>query len=236
MHTRYGFRLPLSPQFAHLLAKLCWKIPSLTILIAMALHAVSGPRAFPFFISESDASGFDGMVFTIGLSLAGVVQLVFAWHLYHHLEAEREKLWFLSTIFALVAAINTIALSHWDMYHHIELHIAASMQAFGCGIVWAWLAQTSLGNCASAKGRAWRNIGLTMAAFGFVLMVSSFLYATHGLDATQLSTSEYLNAAQGGIVLAAPAEYLLVAGLMVCLASFGFELKRQDSIASMQHG
>jgi hypothetical protein len=39
-----------------------------------------------------------------------------------------------------------------------------------------------------------------------------------------MTTVEFLNQAQHGILIAAPAEYVLVAGLMICLASFRHEL------------
>jgi len=39
-----------------------------------------------------------------------------------------------------------------------------------------------------------------------------------------MSTVEFLNQAQEGIRIAAPAEYILVGGLMLCLASFSYEL------------
>ena len=43
-----------------------------------------------------------------------------------------------------------------------------------------------------------------------------------------LTTVEFLNQAQSGIVVAAPAEYVLVAGLMLCLASFRHELLAKE--------
>jgi hypothetical protein len=39
-----------------------------------------------------------------------------------------------------------------------------------------------------------------------------------------MNTVEFLNQAQQGIRIAAPAEYILVGGLMLCLASFSYEL------------
>ena len=55
-------------------------------------------------------------------------------------------------------------------------------------------------------------------------MLVAFQSAASTVDPTGLTTVEFLNQAQSGIVVAAPAEYVLVAGLMLCLASFRYEL------------
>ena len=68
-----------------------------------------------------------------------------------------------------------------------------------------------------------------MAAIGFLVMVVAFENATNTIDPTGLTTVEFLNQAQDGIRIAAPAEYVLVAGLMICLASFRFELLAKES-------
>ena len=47
-------------------------------------------------------------------------------------------------------------------------------------------------------------------------------------DITDLTTVEFLNQTQSGIVVAAPAECALVAGLMICLASFRHELSAEE--------
>ena len=40
-----------------------------------------------------------------------------------------------------------------------------------------------------------------------------------------MTTKEFLNEVQDAVVVAAPAEYVLVAGLMICIASYMHELK-----------
>jgi hypothetical protein len=98
------------------------------------------------------------------------------------------------------------------------------MFAFGGGIVWAYLSSRALGLHATRTGTALRRLGGLLALVGFVVMVTSFELAARGIDSTNLTTEAFLNEAQHGIRFAAPAEYLLVAGLFVCLASFRFEL------------
>ena len=224
MHPRYGRRLPMTHDQGLLAARASYMVPSLTIVIAMVLHGLAGPRAVPFFISEADYTGLDGLVFTVGLTLGGIVQMAYAWHLYHTLEAQRPRLWFVATLIGLLASFNSILVSHFDMYHHINPHILTAMLAFGGGVVWALLANIALGHQATAEGRRLRLIGFAMAALGFVVMVVSFETAANSVDPTGMTTVEFLNQAQDGIRIAAPAEYILVAGLMVCLASFRYEL------------
>ena len=70
-----------------------------------------------------------------------------------------------------------------------------------------------------------------MAAIRFWLVVA-FENASKAIDTTGLTTVEFLNQAQEGILIAAPAEYVLVAGLMICLASFRFELLAAENQAA----
>ena len=67
-----------------------------------------------------------------------------------------------------------------------------------------------------------------MAAIGFVVMLVAFQSAASTIDPSGLTTMEFLDQAQSGIVVAAPAEYVLVAGLMLCLASFRHELLAKE--------
>lgn len=224
MYPRYGRRLPLTHDQGLFAARASYLIPTLTVVVAMVLHGLAGPRAVPFFISETDATGMDGVVFTVGLTLSGLVQMTYAWHLYHTLEAEHPRLWFVATLIGLLASLNTILVSQFDMYRYINPHILTAMLAFGGGVVWAFLANRALGDQATAKGKRGRRFGVSLAASAFVVMVVSFQSAANEIDSTGMTTAEFLNQAQDGIQVAAPAEYVLVCGLMLCLASFRHEL------------
>lgn len=227
MRPRYGRRLPLTREQGLLLSKASWLVPGITVVVAMFIHLLSGPRAIPFFISETDYPGLQDHVFTIGLSAAGLLQMTYAWHLYHALDAERPSLWFSATLVGILAAVNTILVSHFDMYDFINPHIATAMFAFGGGILWVFLAQRALGSRAHTDGRRLRHLGFGMAITGFVVMVTSFQLAVNSFDPAGMTTEAFLNEAQSGIVVAAPAEYVLVGGLLVCLASFRHELQHQ---------
>ena len=228
MHPRYGRRLPLTREQGLLLTKASWLVPGTTVVLAMFIHLLSGPRAVPFFISEADYPGLQDHVFTFGLTAAGLLQMTYAWHLYHTLDAERPSLWFGATLVGILAAVNTVLVSHFDMYGFINPHIATAMFAFGGGILWVFLAQWALGSRAHSDGRRLRNLGFGMALAGFVVMVTSFQLAVNSFDPTGMTTEAFLNEAQSGIIVAAPAEYILVGGLFVCLASFRYELQHQD--------
>jgi hypothetical protein len=224
MHPRYGQRLPLTAGQGLLIARASWVVPAITVCLAMALHGTAGPRDVPFFISETDHPGPQDAVFTLGLTLTGLLQLVYAWHLYHTLEADRPRLWFFATLFGLLAAVSTVLVSHFDMYNFINPHIATAMLAFGGGIIWAFLAQQALGERSSPRGKRLRSLGFGLALFGFVVMVVTFQSAVGTFNPAGMTTEEFLNAAQAGIDFAAPAEYILVCGLLLCLASFRHEL------------
>jgi len=235
MHPRYGRRLPLTPTQGLRLSTASWAVPAASILLAMGIHGLSDARAYPFFISEADYSGLQDSVFSLGLTLAGLIQLTYAWHLYHALEAERDGLWFAATVVAIIAATNTVLVANLDMYDHINPHILTSMLAFGGGILWVALAQRALGQRAHPTGQRWRKTGLVMAGVGFFVMVVSFQLAVNGIDASDLTTEAFLNQAQSGIRIAAPAEYVLVAGLLLSLASFRHELKQVEPSTLRDH-
>ena len=186
------------------------------------------PRAVPFFISETDHSGLQDAVFTLGLTVGGLFQMAFAWYLYHEVDPARPKVWFLASLLGITASANTVLVSHYDMYDHINPHILTAMLAFGGGVAWAFAAGWAMGDMATTTGKRMRRAGFAMAAIGFVVMLVAFQSAASTVDPSGLTTMEFLDQAQSGIVVAAPAEYVLVAGLMLCLASFRHELLAKE--------
>lgn len=225
MHSRHGRRFSLSLQTTVRLAHLSWAIPAGSLVIAMLLHAMGEPRAIPFFISEADASGPEGWVFSIGLTAGGTLQALYAWQLYHDVPAKRSATWFVASLVGIVASLNAVLLAHYDMWNHIDPHVLTAMMAFGGGLLWAFLAHASLGELATQNGRLERRIGFSSSFVAFWIMVVAFRLGTNNVNPSGLSTTDFLNQAQPGINVAAPAEYVLVAGLFLCLASFRHELR-----------
>ena len=228
MHQRYGRRLPLTQKQGDFLAVLSWLIPTVTVMIAMAVHFSNGARTFPIFISEADYPGLQRTVFTSGLILTGIIQMMFAWHLYHGLNPERQRLWDTSCGLGIVVGFHVILVAIYDMYDHIDMHIYASMIAFGGGIVWAAMGHLAL-DPSTSPGARLRRIGITTSLIALVVMIVAFQYAASTFDTDGLTTEEFLNKAQFGINFAGPAEYVVVGGLMMALASFGMDLKRVES-------
>ena len=225
MHQRYGRRLPLTRGQGNFLAVMSWFVPTMTVITAMTIHFASGARAFPIFISEADYPGLQRTVFTYGLVLTGFLQMMFAWHLYHGLTPKNHRLWNASCLAGIIVGFHVILVAYYDMYDHIDPHIYASMVAFGGGIVWATLGHFAL-DPSTSPGSKMRKTGITASLLSLVVMIVSFQYAVSTFDTEGLNTEEFLNKAQFGINFAGPAEYLVVGGLMMALASFGIDLNQ----------
>jgi len=193
----------------------------------MAVHFAGGARTFPIFISEADYPGLQRTVFTSGLVLSGILQMMFAWHLYHGLKPKNQRLWNASCGAGIVVGFHVILVAYYDMYDHIDMHIYASMIAFGGGIVWATMGHLALDSTTS-PGAKLRKVGIATSLIALVVMIVAFQYAVSTFDTNGLTTEEFLNKAQFGINFAGPAEYLVVGGLMVALASFGMDLKEAE--------
>lgn len=228
MYQRYGRRLPLNHKQGQTLALMSWLVPTLSVTCAMLVHIIGGARTFPIFISEVDYPGPERIIFSAGLVLTGVTQMLFAWHLYHTIEPEKQGLWTAASLLGVVVGFHVILIAYYDMYDHIDPHIYASMFAFGGGIVWAILGHISL-NATSSPGAKLRKIGIGISLISLIVMIASFQYAVSTFDTTGLTTEEFLNNAQIGINIAGPAEYLVVGGLMMALASFGMDLAEQNT-------
>jgi hypothetical protein len=189
----------------------------------MLVHFIGGARTFPIFISEADHPGPERIIFTAGVIVTGLTQMLFAWHLYHTIEPEKEGMWTVSSILGMVVGFHVILVAYYDMYDHIDTHIYAAMVAFGGGLVWATLGHLSL-NSSSSPGAKLRKTGIAISFASLVIMIVSFQYAVSTFDTTGLTTEEFLNNAQIGINIAGPAEYFVVCGLMMALGSFGMDL------------
>jgi len=207
------------------LAHLSWALPASSLVLAMLVHGLDEPRAIPFFISEADAAGLQGWIFSIGLTLGGSAQMAYAWRLGRELEAQRPDWWKIGNGVGMVAGANAILLARYDMWNHLDPHVLTSMLAFGGGLAWALTAHLAMGDRGTVAGRRERRGGFLASATAFIVMIVAFRWGGSGVNPTGLTTAQFLNEAQAGINIAAPAEYVLVAGLFLCLASFRHELR-----------
>ena len=63
--------------------RVSWLLPALTVPLAMVIHLLNGnSRDFPIFISEADYPGVERWVFTIGLALSGIIQMIFSYRMW----------------------------------------------------------------------------------------------------------------------------------------------------------
>ena len=70
--------------------RISWLLPATIAPLAMVIHLLNGnSRDFPFFISEADYPGVERWVFTIGLALSGLFQMIFAYRMCLHVYAGR---------------------------------------------------------------------------------------------------------------------------------------------------
>ena len=65
------------------LIQISWILPTASVILASLIHYLSGNyRDIPFFISETDHPGLEDHVFSIGLFLSSITQVVVSFRLY----------------------------------------------------------------------------------------------------------------------------------------------------------
>lgn len=226
----YGIKIG-SREFSDLtIARIGWLLPAITVPIAMVVHILSGnARTFPIFISESDYPGLERWIFTIGLCCAGIVQMLFAYRMWHSMKDEgRRKLMHLTLICGLFTGGNLVIMSFADMYDHLALHVLTASNVFQGGMLWALLAHLSLPN-ANQKGKKIRIWAMVVSLISFIIMTQSIIRAVKDLEKFGLEqdTLFTLNSIQGAIDVAAYAEYGLFIALIMALYSFEFDIQNK---------
>jgi len=196
-----------------------WILPTTTVLLSMFFYFLSGPRAIPFFVSESDLGQPQSSLFTIGLMTSGVVLAVFAFSLHKRHPRMRATKWDPRTItlLGLLSSGSLAGVGWFDMYQHVNPHIGFSIFAFGGGLAWSWLIASQVMDITSP----FRRIIMKFCLIGLmadIVMVIAFQWATSSITTTHLTPESFLNQAQAGINIAAPAEYVLIACLLANIA------------------
>ena len=213
----------------HVLARIGWLLPLLTVSVSMLIHALSGDaRAVPFFISEADYPGLQRWVFTIGLTISGILLCFIAYRFrYLFQSTEKRKQARISYSSGILTGVAIIVLAFANMYDSLLLHCIVAVMVFGGGLVWG--ASTHLlFESTETFGKQLRRIGLGMALFGLITM-DTILIIYIGLHQGELSNEDSLirrlDTIQSAINYAAPAEYILFLGLVITLAAFEPDLK-----------
>jgi hypothetical protein len=213
----------------HVLARIGWLLPLLTVSISMLVHALSGDaRALPFFISESDYPGLQRWIFTTGLSICGVLLCIIAYRFrYLFKDSEKSKRIHISFYSGMTTGISIIILAFANMYDFLLLHCVVAITVFGGGFIWGYSTHL-LFEKTETFGKQLRRIGLGMAAFALVTM-NAILITYIGSHRDELNNGDSLlyrlDTIQSAIDYAAPAEYILFLGLVITLAAFEPDLK-----------
>jgi len=214
------------------LARLGWAVPAVTLTLAMLIHGLSGDaRAIPFFISESDYPGPQRIVFTSGLFISGFIICTVSFRMWWtQRQDSRPKLLFISMLCGFYTGVNISVMAIANMYDFLEFHIFAALGVFQVGMVWALVAHFALPN-AQKKGKTLRWISIIVSFVSFNVMTSSLSNAVKGMSSAERQDALIqLTPIQSAINIAAPAEYFLVIGLFLAIASFESDLKIREII------
>lgn len=201
-------------------ARLGWAIPAVTITLSTLVHAVSGnARAIPFFISEGDHPGLERWIFTAGLAFSGLVLMWVSWRLFQVKREGSRWYWIhLSLIAGLWVGGNLTIMSFMDMYDHPEMHIITALNVFHFGLAWGVLAHLAVKD-GNPTGKKLRMASILIAFTSFWIMTWAMGNAFEE-NPEALKPPLALSEVQNWIDYAAPAEYLLVVGFILTLASF----------------
>lgn len=213
----------------HLLTRIGWLLPLLTVVFSMLAHALSGnARAIPFFISEADYPGLQRWIFTTGFAISGVIICVISYRFqYLFQSSEKSKLTRLSFFSGITTGIGLTVLAFVNMYDALLLHCIAAIVVFSGGCIWGSSTHLVF-EATETLGKQLRRIGLGMDVFGLITM-NAILMVFIGLNRDELNITgtsvNMLDTIQSAINYAAPAEYILFLGLIVTLIGFELDLK-----------
>jgi hypothetical protein len=142
----------------------------------------------------------------------------------------RPKLLFISMLCGFYTGVNISVMAFANMYDFLEFHIFAALGVFQVGMVWALVAHFALPN-AQKKGKTLRWISIIVSFISFNVMTSSLSNAVKGMSSAERQDALIqLTPLQSAINIAAPAEYFLVIGLFIAIASFESDLKISEII------
>lgn len=232
-NLEHGLKIGSKEFHDGLIARMGWLLPAIIIPVSMLIHLISGnSRDFPFFISESDFPGLERWVFTIGMTISGLVQMLFAYRMWYSMRDDgRRKLMHCTLACGLITGANLTIMAFANMYDYILIHVITASIVFQFGMLWALLAHLSLPK-ANKKGRAIRYWSLVIALFSYIIMTFSISRAIKELDNYGLENDTIftLNSIQDAVDVAAYAEYGLFIGLVLALYSFesDFRIKAEN--------
>ena len=214
------------------LARLGWAVPAVTLSLAMLIHWLSGDaRAVPFFISESDYPGLQRIIFTSGVFISGFIICTVSFRMWWTQRQDcRPKLLFISMLCGFYTGINISLMAFANMYDFLELHVFTALGVFQVGMAWALVSHFALPN-AQKKGKMMRWLAMVVSFISFNVMSATLAGAVKGMTTAERQYAlTQLTPLQSAIDIAAPAEYFLVIGLFIALASFESDMQVKEII------
>ena len=213
-----------------IIVRMSWLLPATIVPLSMVIHLLSGnSRDFPFFISEADFPGIERWVFTTGLAISGLIQILFAYRVwYTYKGTESPRLLFVFLLCGIFVGSNLFVMAFANMYDYLKLHVATASIVFQLGIVWAMLSHFALpGN--NKPGKKLRICAILISIISYVVMSQAVVRAVAGLEDYGLEedTIFTLDRIQYAVDVAAYAEYALFVALIMCLYSIEQDLLAQ---------
>lgn len=210
------------------LIRISWILPTASVILASLIHYFSGNyRDIPFFISETDHPGLEDHVFSIGLFLSAIIQIIVSFRLYILFKPiASPRLHLVALLCGLATSTHLAVLAFVTMDQNLEVHIYTAMVVFHGGFGWAFATHFSLPKSLS-KGRKVRLYSLALAFVSLIVMSVSIREGIKsGEEELGVHSSEIgLEYLQPWVDVAAPAEFLLFFGLIGCLASFRWDIE-----------
>ena len=230
LNTENGIQVAGIEVSDSMLIRLGWLLPLATVVTSMSIHAFSGnARAIPFFVSESDYPGPERVVFTTGLAITGLVICILAYRFSLMVEEQDSKWNRISLSSGILSGLSLSALAFANIYDALLLHVITTILVFVGGFVWGASMHKRHSKDTSPDSKL-RKAGLWMTGLGILTMnLSVGFYVFWKRESLDLLDPQFdiLNQIQPAINIAAPAEYLLIVGLMVTLASIGRDFQKK---------
>ena len=233
-NTEHGFMIGNTCLSDEITVRVSWLLPATVVPLAMVIHLLNGnSRDFPFFISEADYPGVERYVFTIGLAISGLMQMFFAYRMWHRMRSNnRPQMLFFTMLCGFFTGINLFIMSFANMYNHLALHVLTASFVFQGGMIWAIMAHFAMPN-ANQNGKKLRIFGIFLSIISYFVMSQAIVRAITDLDEFGLEddTIFTLDKIQHAVDIAAYAEYALFVGLILCLYSFEHDLLGFNNIS-----
>jgi len=195
-----------------------------TILSSLTFLFSNQYRAFPHFISEADVGQIPSLFFKGGFVVSSIAM---AWMIFdstRRLGKEKKDTpqRFVTTAIGIVTIISLWFVIIYDIHSNIQIHTAAAGICFISSLIWTKVYGSAIGLDSNLF-----NTGLLLSTLGCMAMIGALILAPG--YTSNFETNAYLDSIQHYIVLAAPAEFALVAGLLASIYAFGYEEGEKNS-------